>query len=904
MSKNLTRKGLAFGALVALGTSVIAGTPAFATTLTTTPSAGTSYKVLLGTKFDLNTVIGGFVSGDNLKYQITGLIATDFSDSNGQTAGTTIEERAVTDLAAADSSTTAYNDTALTTVTSLDATGKTVVLDAHQAAGSYSQALIGLNTTTVTATTSIVVTPFLDNNTNNDEITGEVTGSPVTITFVKPSEVTATTTIDPVVTGVSSTLKAKVTLSGDINLAQIVSGNNGIVKVEFKDNGSSLTSSTPVEANWVKADAALVATLATQTIAANHVATAQAQISGVASGTAAISSGDVSASTVTSVADPASTLSSSIKVTSSTAYVYSVRTGTTSVPVSAKVLVTNADSDTGQAAPAGVPVRVTIAENGANLASTITAGGKTLSSASVSDTAESISFDTTTNADGKALFTITSSAGTLADTISVSVKALGTSAWIPASHSATYTWADATISTDVVRLNSNGQSSVIGVKKGGSYSVSYLVTDNFGAPIADSTTASKKRAVRITGSGLAGVAIDQTVAVSNGVATFTVADTATATGTYNLVARLQQRNAGDTAWENATSSANNTTAVYVQTDPTVGYVSADKSGTPTLSYSDFVTGELNLISNQNTAFALPVTGGVGGSGQTGKVTVSGTVLATDGTAAAGVAVVISGTGLEFATYSEGVANKVLAAGTITVYTTSTGGYSVDVYSHKAGKVAISVKAGSITKTVTPEWAAAAENTATVIAITAPSNALPGSTQAITVALTDELGNAVDTDQVDQTTGYNQTFSITVTGAGISGTIPTATDGDGLAKFYQLIGSADSGTFKVTVSYDRDGASHTYAAITKSATVTIGAAPVVAPTAAKANVVGKTKAFSVSVSGNASAKNVVVKVAGKTVATLKGSASAKTYTVKATKGSKKVTVYVGGKLLLTKTVSVK
>jgi hypothetical protein len=596
--------------------------------------------------------------------------------------------------------------------------------------------------------------------------------------------------------------------------------------------------------------------------------------------------------TVTSVGDPASTLGSDVKVTSSTAYVYSVRTGAKSIPVSAAVLVTNANSDTGQAAPAGVPVRVTIAENSANLASTISAGGKTLSSASVSDTAESITFDTTTNAAGKAVFTITSSAGTVADSISVSVKALGTSAWVAASHAATYTWADATISTNVVRANANGQNAVVGVKKGSSYTVSYVVTDNFGSPIVDSTSATKKRAVRVTGTGLAGVAIDQTVAVSNGVATFTIADTATATGNYNLVARLQARNAGDTAWENAASSADLTTAVYVQTDPTVGYLSADKSGTPTLSYDDFVTGELNLISNQNTALALP----------TGTLaTVSGTVLSTDGSAAAGVAVTLSGTSLEFATYSNGVANKILAAGSITVYTTSTGGYSVSVYSHKAGKVAITVKAGAITKTVTPEWTAAAEDVADAIAITAPAYAAAGSTQSITVALTDELGNAVDTDQTGLTTG--QTFSISVSGAGISGTIPTNTDADGLAKFYQLIGSADSGTFVVTVKYDRDGASHTYAEITKTATVTIGAAPVVvAPT--KANVVAKTKAFSVSVSGNASAKNVVVKVAGKTVATLAGSASAKTYTVKATKGSKKVTVYVGGKLIATKTVSVK
>ena len=58
------------------------------------------------------------------------------------------------------------------------------------------------------------------------------------------------------------------------------------------------------------------------------------------------------------------------------------------------------------------------------------------------------------------------------------------------------------------------------------------------------------------------------------------------------------------------------------------------------------------------------------------------------------------------------------------------------------------------------------------------------------------------------------------------------------------------------------------------------------------------------SNNTGAKSVVVKVAGKTFKTLKGSTAKKTYTVAAPKGSHKVTVFVGGKLVATKTISVK
>jgi hypothetical protein len=90
-------------------------------------------------------------------------------------------------------------------------------------------------------------------------------------------------------------------------------------------------------------------------------------------------------------------------------------------------------------------------------------------------------------------------------------------------------------------------------------------------------------------------------------------------------------------------------------------------------------------------------------------------------------------------------------------------------------------------------------------------------------------------------------------------------------------------------------------ITTTATIQIGSAPVAGASAA---IAGSTKRFFVSVSGNTGAKNVVVKVAGKTFKTLKGSTAKKTYVVAAPKGSHKVTVYVGGKLVATKTVSVK
>ena len=61
MSKNLTRKGLALGAIVALGSSLFAGAPAFAGVesagVTLVANAGDTFTSISGAKFDLSTVV-------------------------------------------------------------------------------------------------------------------------------------------------------------------------------------------------------------------------------------------------------------------------------------------------------------------------------------------------------------------------------------------------------------------------------------------------------------------------------------------------------------------------------------------------------------------------------------------------------------------------------------------------------------------------------------------------------------------------------------------------------------------------------------------------------------------------------------------------------------------------------
>jgi hypothetical protein len=895
MSKNLTRKSAAFGAVVALATTLFAGAPAQAAgeTISLTPSAGTSFKTILGEAFELSSLFGGWGTAPTaLKYFVTGVEAADLVVTAAVSSGVA-------------RATSGFANTTATDVTS--PTGVTIAGNAVTL-GQAAQVKIKLGAS-VTTTKTVTVTAFNDNYAADGKIDtagNEVKSATVSITFVKPSEITAVTTlVAPQIGAARTTLKAKVTL-GDINIEQLTA--NNLVTVDFKENGTTITNGGAENANYVKADAALVATAVgvSGNVEANKVYTAAAKINAVASGVG--SSGTVVGGdeTITSVVLPSTTRSDDVFAVA--ADDYQVRTGTKTISVSSQAKYTDADGVTAQNAPAKTPALVTISENARNLTtgSTLTAGGKTLSNADSTDTAESISFAAETNAEGKVLFDIAFSTGAKDDTFKVVVQYLSASAYTAAANGdSIYTFVTPARADDrFVRVNAVGELAdsslqAIGVKRGSDFTVTYNLVDKFGKLVVDTTN---RRAVNVSASA-GTTAINKTVEMINGVAAVTVSDNSASAQNYTLAAKLQAWSG--TAWvDSATSggtaanNASNVTAngqVYAQSSVTPGFMTIAKSVDKPTRATDSQTLVTKLIDRQaNQNLALFVLG-------TGDEVISGTVLSDDGNAAAGVPVTITGAGIQFSAIAHGNnADFVLNLGTITVMTDEAGGYSVKAISQKAGKIAITATSGSLSKSTTPEYAAAVGTAGSAIAISAPAFVSAGGSSTIVVTLTDKFGNPVQT-----TTAGVERLSVSVTGAGVTGTIPATTDAAGQLRFSQLLGMGDTGSYVVTVKYDADGTGTTNAQISKAATVTIGTAPVVTPAGATAAIAGSTNRMFVSVSNNTLARNVVVKVAGRTVATLKGSTAAKrTYTIRSTKGSKKVTVFVGGKLIATKTISVK
>ncbi len=819
MSKNLTRKGLAFGALVALGSSVVAGAPANAavSNLAIASSYGTSLNAILGQGFDISLTGTGLTgANDQIKLFVEGATAAELNSAY---------TRAVTDKTA---STTYGSTVAPTVVSDADKTavfGGTGSTGLSVTAGNYNQYRIELDDADVSATRSIKVTPFIDSEIFDGKPTGnEVKGNTLTINFVKASEITATTKLSTTVGSTAAT--ATVTLDKDINLEQIrhVSGStnvattgvrsgaswNSAVSVAFKDAGAAVSELIAVYSAGSSALKAS-ATLSSGAVATS-LYTAQAKISGANSGTAGSSSVAAGTVDVTNAGTALTKLTPGVNIddtkTSGNPQSYTVRTGTGSLAFATDAIKKNNDDTAAVAVSvgAGLPAKVTVAATTLGTGSTYSVGGKTINA-----DVTSVSFDTTTNADGKVAFDLTGT-GAKNDVLTVDVSVLDLTTYA-ALGTTTVKWIDATLD-HIVNLNTISDNAVA-VKKGGSFTLNYVLADNFGKVYAGTDRRVYFTATNLTGG--ASAAIDTYSPVSEGKATVTLndANSSVTPGSgvwYGVTATVKKESAG--SWVADSNVAAVETKVYPVSSTTVGFLTADKSGSPTVSYATLSAADGRIDTN---TYDLDAAHGT-------EAIVNGVAYDENGSVLTGATVTIAGAGIEFVAKNgaNSATSTVRGLGSITVTTDTSGRFAVAAFSNKAGKQAITVTAGSITKTVTPEWAVPVAGKIDTITITAPVSAAPGTTAAIVIKTTDKYGNVI------AATNTTTAFKVTITGAGVSSTFTQATDSDGLLKINQVLGSGETGSFTVKVEFDADGngtigAGSTNAAISKSAVVTVAAA---------------------------------------------------------------------------------
>jgi hypothetical protein len=542
----------------------------------------------------------------------------------------------------------------------------------------------------------------------------------------------------------------------------------------------------------------------------------------------------------------------------------------------------------------GQKVSFKITEQGNNTltsGASFTAGGKTLTNSSTS-TQQSITVEATSDANGDVSLPVTYTGLASADQVTVqafAVPASTGSALIAAGTTRTLTGQSSIAATVVDEITSAGATaSVRYVVRGGTVSIPVQVVDQFGQ-VPTGTFRLGLTYTNVSGTDVA-PGLTTPVAVVNGKATVNVIDNSSDARVFTVTSTLAKLNADGVTWETGT------TAGFEAAETVVSRISSGAAAVTVGSIALSASSTNNVNRAGKTLASGNSDLGAIWNSPTKAVDLTTSVAANTGAAVPGAAVTFSAAGVLFK------ANNVFGLGSLVVNSASDGTLpTVEVYSNLVGDVTITATSAGVSKTQVIKFATPTSGGASW-AVTAPTNILPGQSLRVTATLRDKFGGAVNTS------GTADTVKVEYTGPGfVTAAMPTTTNASGQVSFTVLLGAADSGTATVKITYA--GADNITAAtatddVVSTTSITIGAAPVAAPAGAVARIAGSTNRFFVSVDGNTLARNVVVRVAGRSFATLKGSATNRSYAVRAPKGSHKVTVFVGGKLIATKTITVR
>jgi hypothetical protein len=882
MSKNLTRKGIALGAVVALGSSLFAGSPAFAaSTISLEPKATETankalYNTLLGSSFTLDSSL----SLDAQAAATSGQLYWKVTNADGKTIGVKFSTgaNALADVEGA-SGTDAGNVTAYTsTATSFtfqpwtDPGAGANTLATDEAAVNH----ISFSTTSET-TTTIKVQAFIDANNNATLDAGTDTVSEErTVQFIKASDVTVTTVLDDPIAG--SAPSATVTLGNSINPEQVTLTDVG---AQFQVNGGAFAARRTSALNTAKT--AFVVTSATNAAAGQAIGVKSVVVRYAGDTTYAIGSVISKSVLAASDADTAAvTLANSANVADAVAATFGgaallaagedsnvnkqIRAGVKDASFS--VAFTKA----GVAVGSGQPVTVTVAETAGGLLAAdtvVTVGGKSIK-ANDNAAAQTVSYQTTTDASGKISVAINNSKATAGDELFITVAANTGTAEV----GLTWETADA---AKLVELGKPVGSTTRKIVAGGSVTLNYAAYDQFGQPWVKTDYN-----YRLSLSAQAGaITITQPiVTLTNGVGSATITENDPAAAGFTVRAALQgQTGAG--AW-GAVNALTVDSVVAVGTLAVPSKITTNtvlKNSGAALAASGVELALQDLKATDRRGDANTVASQAFGA--TAGATLGGTVTQADNSLAGYTSVTVSAKGLAFADSASG--DNVVKLDSITVQTAADGTFTVYAFGNTAGDVVVTYTAGGATATQTLTFQPAAVATGDVVSISLAKTTKAGRTVPVAVRLTDKYGNPINTVAADGL------LTISVSGPGFTTTIADNTDADGYVKFNVILNSADSGLITVTADYDSNGATANVAGttITKSASAT------------------SLVAVSASITKAATSKVTVKNASGLTVKVVRGTksvtktATSDSYKVSLKGGSGTVKVYVNGILVASK-----
>ena len=743
MSKNLTRKGLALGALFALASSVIAGAPAQASSaVTVAPALGTSLVTTVGTKFVVSANVGSAVTD-------TAAGTLKFSISN---AGKNLST-----FRAVDTTVALANTAALAGTIVADTTNTTIVTAAAAGMTSAKTAAVAISTS-ATASTTADVTAFLDLNGNNAVDAGENTGNSITIRFAAAGDLTAAGTLTaPVLSSSAGTLAGKFTTTPALNANYATN-----VALSYTAPATVFASGTSLDStsNAQGTDGSWTGTVATTKIIAGDY-TAQVKVGSTLVGTAVKQT--VAA---VSVATFTNTLTASADAKGISANVGSIR----ATAKAATFVSTLKSAATGTpAVAAGIPVVATVRQTvgtstSSVLDSKITVGGKTLVTL-----ATDVTIDLVTDANGQVSLPITSTTGTLNDALTITLSSEGVTA---AAYTVTFV---APTYTVVDSKDDAGSATNRATTRGGSVVFDMVVNDQFAQPI----TGGARLKVAVTG----GFTATTYPVIAAGKVSVTIKDTQTTTSTANNVAvTLQTQNSADLNW-----SDNAATAAYIINISSAA-LDFDVKVNGGAWTSSTVQGKITGTVTPDAYTAAAPANGVALKNNT-WTTVN--VVAAPSTTQVGQEVTVSGAGLLFK-----VGTK-FYPDTVTTFSGTNGDFDVDVFSQKSGDQTVTFATGAASYTAVVTFAAGAP---AAVAFGGDLKVIPGQTANVTISITDKWGNPVNA----AATGTTNAGALTVTMEGVgfqagSAPISTSTVGRYVAKW--SFGMEDVGKATITATLD-------------------------------------------------------------------------------------------------------
>jgi hypothetical protein len=794
MSKNLTRKGLAFGAILALGSSLFAGTAAHAADeLTLAPKLGTAYKTIEGEAFTLLAGLAPSTNASNtvqLKYQVVttatlGTVAVDNTSGADTTTGVT---------AGQPTNTTVYKTNNTPTV-------------------GYAQTIALTSSASVVSGTpeTATVTAFFD--ADNDDLldAGEYTSAARTVTWVDFADVTGSVSVTTPAQG-DTTIKATASLA-DINQEMMAATTVGFyftnaAGTAFSSPATATNTTAAASTEDIKVSAAVASGVFSATsnpvagagglgstggvkVTAYYkpAATAAANFVSNASGATVIHTGALligsatSAITVRTVATvtldaPATANNQVIGGT-----VANVTTTAGAATLTARknsevtVTATLADGSTPAVALANIPVTVT-----ATATSFVSADAKSVSlnGTSYATSALLAAASATLTSDSKGVVTVKLNTTGFVDgnQVVITFKAQGYQSAV------TVTARDITLS--LVEDGAVSASAYRSVVKGSAVTMGYTLVDQFKQVPSTGSYRLVATAGSVTTSGVTAGATYVNFTAGKA----SVSYTPSGAGTFTVTSSVELQNTSTLNWGNPAQGALALSAV------TVNSIAAQTDEVTATSSSS--TTAAAVASADEKAIDTRVAIGAVATYVTGEATtVSGTVSqAVTGITRSGAAVTVSGAGLLFSTAYNGT---VFSADKITVYADNSGAYSVAALSNVAGTFTITVTSGSATKTATAKFASSLAPAKVAVKVAdGAAQFQSGRALDVTFSVTDKHGNAVATPASGSDVGV---LTIGQTGAGyLTNTgVVTATTSGYTTKL--ITNAGDLGTSTITATLD-------------------------------------------------------------------------------------------------------